>query len=131
MDVPLLLQTIRAAGGATFDPAGRPTNPGARWLYPRHPGQTVIVRASVDWEAPLRHFVETHRSLLGQNSPEWRAFGAWIHPEGDLYLDTVTGRFDREEARREALRVGEREGRRVVALFQFSSERTVPLAEEP
>ncbi|WP_216323777.1 hypothetical protein [Deinococcus aestuarii] len=130
MDVHALLQTVRAAGGATFDHGGRPVDPGARWLYPRHPGQTVILAASADWAAHLRSFMEAHRPLLEQEPPEWLAFGAWIHPGGDLYLDIVTGRFDEEEVRREALRAGEREGRRVVALFQSSSGRTMPLAEK-
>lgn len=115
------------AGGATFDSAGRPADPGDLWLFPRHPGRTLILKPSADWEAALTEFVRQHRPHLERSRTEWLAFGAWIHPDGSLYLDIVTGRLCQAEAVREARRAGEREGRRVAAIYQATTGQTFML----
>jgi len=118
-----LIREIRAAGGATCDAEGRPADPGDRWLFPRHPGRTLILEPSANWEAALTGFVERHRAVVEGSSSEWLAFGAWIHPSGKLYLDIVTGRLCQQEA----WRAGEREGRPVAAIYRASTGQTLML----
>ncbi|MBB5235839.1 hypothetical protein [Deinococcus budaensis] len=122
-----LLREIRAAGGATFGPSGQPADPGDRWLFPRHPGRTLILEPAADWEAGLRAFLQQHGPLLGEGGCGWAALGAWIHPGGCLYLDIVAGCRSRDRAVREALRAGRREGRPVAAIYQASSGQTLTL----
>jgi hypothetical protein len=63
--------------------------------------------------------------LLGETDC-W--LGTWINPQTQhCYLDITTSHPDLNEARRIALEISDREGRRIVALYNSKQNKTIYL----
>jgi len=85
------------------------------WKFPKYPGKTSILPPEVDLVQELKAFILANEALLRE--PDcW--LGTWIHPQTrQFYLDIATGHADLQEARKLALELGRREGRKIVALY--------------
>lgn len=85
------------------------------WSFPKYPGRTRILPSDVDLPAALTDFIIHNEPFLRE--PDcW--LGTWIHPEShEFYLDIATGCTDVEDAIKIARQVSERDGRKIVALY--------------
>ena len=121
-----LRAAIREHGGASACLADRRLlSPADEWLFPKYPGRTVILPPEADLLDGLQRFIADNESLLSESDCR---LGVWVHPRtGEVYLDVTTSCADLAEARRIALEVGARDGRRVVALYNAFREETVYL----
>jgi hypothetical protein len=95
------------------------------WSFPKYPGRTVILPPDADLVAELKAFIAANKPLLRE--PDcW--LGTWINPQtGHFYLDVATACADLDQARRIALEVSAREGRKIVALYNSKWKETVYL----
>jgi hypothetical protein len=95
------------------------------WGFPKYPSKTAILPPDVDLVAELKGFISAHESLL--RGPDcW--LGTWINPRNQhFYLDIATGCQDLSTARRTALEISAREGRRIVALYNSKRHETIYL----
>lgn len=95
------------------------------WAFPKYPGRTAILPPDVNLIEGLRHFILTNERFLRE--PDcW--LGTWINPQThDFYLDIATGCQSLDEARGMALEASQREGRRIVAIYNSKQKRTVYL----
>ena len=95
------------------------------WGFPKYPGQTAILPPEVDLVTELKKFVSAYEPLLRE--PDcW--LGTWINPQTQhYYLDITTSCDNLDEARRMALDISNREGRRIVALYNSKRKETVYL----
>jgi hypothetical protein len=109
-------------GGATFDLAALAfAGPGDFWYFPRYPSRTRMVDLSGLYEE-ISAFVEHNREICA-HAAVW--LGTWINPHsGKCYLDLTTRLADRDEALREARRVSEVEGRKIVTIYNPALDRT-------
>jgi len=95
------------------------------WGFPKHPGKTVILPPDADLVSELKNFITTNESLLRETDC-W--LGTWINPQTQhCYLDITTSHPDLNEARRIALEISDREGRRIVALYNSKQNKTIYL----
>lgn len=95
------------------------------WQFPKYPGRTVILPPDADLLKGLRRFITENESLLCEADCQ---IGLWVHPHtGQVYLDITTSCADLEEARRVALDVSTRDGRKIVALYNAVRGETVYL----
>ena len=95
------------------------------WGFPKYPGKTAILPPEVDLVDELKNFISAHESLLRETDC-W--LGTWINPQTQhYYLDITTSHHDLNEARRMALEIGDREGRRIVALYNSKRNETIYL----
>ena len=95
------------------------------WSFPKYPGRTVILPPHVDLVAELKTFIVANETFFLE--PDcW--LGTWIDPQTDhFYLDVATACADLDEARRIALEVRARAGRKIVALYNSKRKETVYL----
>jgi hypothetical protein len=95
------------------------------WSFPKYPARTAILPPDVDLVAALKAFIVANKLLLTE--PDcW--LGNWINPQTDhFYLDVATACADLDQARRIALEVSAREGRKIVALYNSKRKETVYL----
>lgn len=121
-----LTAAIREHGGASACLADyRLLSPDDEWLFPKYPGRTAILPPEADLLDGLQRFIVDNEALLCEADCR---LGAWVHPHtGEVYLDVTTSCADLAEARRVALEVGARDGRRVVALYNALRKETVYL----
>ena len=95
------------------------------WGFPKYPGKTAILSPEVDLAAELKNFVFVNEPFLREVDC---CLGTWINPQNQhFYLDITTSRRDLNEARRMALEIGNREGRRIVALYNSKRGETIYL----
>ena len=95
------------------------------WGFPKYPGKTAILSSQVDLVEELKVFIQTHRSVLLE-ADAW--LGTWINPSTyHYYIDITTSRKDLDEARKEAIERGRRDGRKIVALYNSKRKQTVYL----
>jgi hypothetical protein len=95
------------------------------WEFPKYPGKTVIFPLEVDLVEELRNFISANESLLRESNC-W--LGTWINSHTQhFYFDITTSCNDIDEARKTALEIGEREGRKIVALYNSKRNKTVYL----
>jgi hypothetical protein len=92
------------------------------WQFPKYPARTVILPPDVDLIAALKRFILENESLLRE--PDcW--LGTWINPQTRcFYLDITTSCKDLQEARKTALENSQRDGRRIVALYNSGRKET-------
>jgi hypothetical protein len=95
------------------------------WQFPKYPARTVILPPETDLAQELKHFISANETFLRE--PDcW--LGTWIHPQTRcFYLDITTSCKDLSEARRLALEISMREGRRIVALYNSKRRETIYL----
>lgn len=93
--------------------------PADDWKFPKYPNKTAILPPEVDLVEELKKFILANEPFLRE--PDC-SLGTWIHPQTHcFYLDIATSVSDLAEARKMALEIGDREGRKIVALY--NSER--------
>ena len=113
-------------GGVAFDlNTHRFLPPRDTWSFPKYPARTTILPPDVDLVAALEAFIEGNGPFLCE--PDcW--LGTWINPQtGYFYLDVATACADLDEARRIALEVSARDGRKIVALYNSKRKETIYL----
>jgi hypothetical protein len=95
------------------------------WQFPKYPSKTVILPPETDLVEALKSFISTNETFLRE--PEcW--LGTWINPRTlCFYLDITTSCKDLDEARRLALEISAREGRRIVAIYNSRRKEIVYL----
>lgn len=126
-------QYIQEVARATFEQGGTASRlEGSRllplldtWQFPKYPGRTVILPPTTDLVEALKRFISANEMFLRE--PDcW--LGTWINPQtGCFYLDITTSRDDLDEARRLALEISAREGRKIVAIYNSWRRETVYL----
>jgi hypothetical protein len=93
------------------------------WQFPRYPGKTVILPPEADLVEGLKRFISTNENFLREPGC-W--LGTWINPQTHcFYLDITTSCTDLNEAKRVALEISAREGRRIVAIYNSRRKETV------
>ena len=117
--------TLEKGGTASRPDTRQFLAPMDAWSFPKYPGKTLILPPEADLVGQIRAFILDNESFLSE--PDcW--LGTWIHPGTRyFYLDIVTSRPDLDEARKMALEISQREGRRIVALYHSGREETVYL----
>lgn len=98
------------------------------WEFPKYPSKTVILPPGVDLVNELRNFVSTNEPFLRE--PDcW--LGTWVNPQTRcFYLDITTSCIDLDEARRMALEVSGRDGRKIVAIYNSRQRKIIYLRED-
>lgn len=95
------------------------------WQFPKYPGRTRILLADVDLVNELKSFISANEIFLREPGC-W--LGTWINPQTRcFYLDITTSCTDLETAKKMALEISEREGRRIVAIYNSMRRETVYL----
>jgi hypothetical protein len=95
------------------------------WSFPKYPARTMILPPTVDLAVELREFITRNEALLNETDC-W--LGTWINPRTkEYYLDIATGIVDLNEARRAAIRISHKDGRKIVAIFNSKRNETVYL----
>jgi len=95
------------------------------WQFPKYPSRTVILPPQADLVEGLKNFISANELFLRETDC-W--LGTWIHPQtGCFYLDITTSCKDLYEARRMALEISAREGRRIVAIYNSMRKETIYL----
>lgn len=117
--------TIQSGGAAFALDICQLLQPRDLWEFPKYPARTTILPPEVDLAYEVRMFVSRNEDLLRE--PDcW--LGVWTHPQThDFYLDITTGCTDLDDARRMALDVSQRHGRRIVAIYNSRRKQTVYL----
>jgi hypothetical protein len=117
--------TVKSGGVAFKLDTCRFLEPTDIWSFPKYPGRTVILPSNVDLLEALAEFISRNERFL--NEPDcW--LGTWIHPQtGDLYLDIATGCEDLDEAQQKALEASQRDGRKIVAIYNSKRKETIYL----
>ena len=96
-----------------------------RWEFPKYPSKTRILPAATNLGEELRSFISANEEWL-READCW--LGTWIHPQTrEFYLDITTGCEDVEVARTMALEVSQRDGRRIVAIYNSKRKQIVYL----
>jgi hypothetical protein len=95
------------------------------WGFPKYPGRTAIVPPEEDLVIALKSFIFDNGSYL-REPDTW--LGTWINPQTDhYYLDITMSYQDFDEAKRIAIEIGVKDGRRIVALYNSRRQETVYL----
>ena len=117
--------TLQNGGTASKLNGNRLLPPMDVWQFPKYPGRTLILPPEANLTEELKHFILANESFLRE--PDcW--LGTWINPKTRcFYLDITTGCADLETARQIALEISEREGRRIVAIYNSMRRETVYL----
>ena len=113
-------------GGATarLEPAEM-LGPVDIWMFPKHPGKTVIVPPGRALLPAIQTFVQLHRAALCEQDA-W--LGTWVSPiTGYWHIDITMGCCDFNQAQQQAFAYSVRDGRAIVALYNMRQRRTVYL----
>jgi hypothetical protein len=93
--------------------------PSDTWSFPKYPGKTVILPLQVNLIRELKAFISTNDTFLRESGC---FLGTWINPQSQhYYFDIIIRCNDLTEAKRLALELSQKEGRKIVALY--NSER--------
>lgn len=97
------------------------------WKFPKYPSKTVILPPNINVAEELKRFIQVNDSFLRE--PDC-FLGTWLNPKtSHFYFDVATCRIDFEEAKQLALELGEKEGRKIVALYNSKRNETYYLYE--
>ena len=127
----LFKRYLEAVAEKTLQYGGTASNPVALeflpirdlWCFPKYPSKTAILPPTVNLTAELESFIDQNKKLLNEDDC-W--LGTWVNPQtGDYYLDVSTGIKGLEAARETAIRVGNNEGRKIVAIFNPARNETI------
>jgi hypothetical protein len=95
------------------------------WTFPKYPSKTAILPQNIDLVEALRDFISVNEQFLREFDC-W--LGTWIHPQThEFYLDITTSCADLDTARQMALETSEREGRKIVAIYNSRRKETIYL----
>jgi len=95
------------------------------WGFPKYPGRTVILPPDANLLEELRRFIEANETYLREPGC-W--LGTWVNPHTrHCYLDITTSCKDMEKARKMAMDLSAKEGRRIVAIYNSKLDQTVYL----
>jgi len=121
----VVIATIENGGTASKLDGYQLLPPADAWEFPKYPARTLILPPEADLVEELKNFISANEPLLRE--PDcW--LGTWIHPgTGCFYLDITTSCNDLNEAKRVALEISERAGRRIVALYNSRRKETIYL----
>lgn len=98
------------------------------WSFPKYPSRTVILPPTVNLTIELREFIFQNEALLNEADC---FLGTWINPRsGEYYLDVATGIADLSEARKMAIKISLKEGRKIVAIFNSKRNEIVYLWDD-
>ncbi|HLZ62020.1 MAG TPA: hypothetical protein VKR06_34175 [Ktedonosporobacter sp.] len=98
------------------------------WGLPKYPGRTMIVAQDANIAEELAQFIRDNEPFL-REPDTW--LGTWVNPRTRLcHLDITVLSPSLEDARREALRLGQKERRTILALYNFKHNQTVYLEHE-
>ena len=113
-------------GGITSQPRTyKFLEPVDAWGFPKYTSKTMIVAPEMDLNQAIRSFLTTHAHAFDEPNT-W--FGTWINPQTQhCYLDITTSHPDLGEAQCMAQRISQREGRKIVALYNTLRNQTVYL----
>ena len=119
------ITTLEKGGSASKLDTYQFLTPVDAWGFPKYPGKTAILSPDVDLVQELKIFIQAHQSVLLE-ADSW--LGTWIHPSThEYYLDITTSRKGLDEARKEAIERGKRDGRKIVAIYNSKRDQTVYL----
>lgn len=95
------------------------------WAFPKYPSKTAIFPQAINFIEALRNFIFVNEQFLRE--PDcW--LGTWIHPQThEFYLDITTGCADLDKARQMAFEASQREGRKIVAIYNSHRKETIYL----
>ena len=95
------------------------------WKFPKYPSKTAILSPETDLVGELKTFILSNELFLQESDC---CLGTWVHPQTRyFYLDIITSPQDLEEAKKMALEISSREGRKIVALYNSERNETVYL----
>jgi hypothetical protein len=95
------------------------------WQFPKYPAKTVILPPATDLVQALKNFISANETFLREPGC-W--LGTWINPQTScFYLDITTSCNDLNEAKRMALEISDREGRKIVAIYNSKRKETIYL----
>jgi hypothetical protein len=119
------IATLESGGTASRLETYQLLSPVDAWEFPKYPGKTAILPPDVDLVNAVKDFIFENEGLLRE---EDCCLGTWVNPQTQhFYLDISTSQSDLNEAKRLALEISGREGRRIVALYNSKQNRTVYL----
>lgn len=122
------ITTLEKGGSASRPETFQFLQPTDVWRFPKYPGKTVILPPDADLLEGIKQFIELNQAHL-QESDCW--LGTWINPHSKhCYLDISTSRSDLEDSRQAALAISEKEGRKIVAMYNSKLEQTVYLGDD-
>jgi hypothetical protein len=122
--IPEIATTTLENGGVAFNvDTCQFLEPTDMWSFPKYPGRTAILPPTVDLTQALVEFISRNEQFLREPGC-W--LGTWIHPQtGDYYLDIATGCRNLDEARKKALEASQRDGRKIVAIYNSKQKQTI------
>jgi pimeloyl-ACP methyl ester carboxylesterase len=95
------------------------------WSFPKYPGRTAILPPDTELIEALTNYISANEQYL-READCW--LGTWIHPQTrNFYLDIATGCEDLDTAKKLALEASQRDGRRIVAIYNSKRKETVYL----
>lgn len=95
------------------------------WKFPKYPGRTAILPMQIDLADELKNFIFANEPFLRETDC-W--LGTWINPQTqEFYFDITTSCDNLDEARKMALELSSREGRKIVALYNSERNETIYL----
>ncbi len=95
------------------------------WKFPKYPSKTAILSPQVNLTDELKNFILANEPFLRE--PDcW--LGTWVNPQTQqFYFDVATSCDDFDEARKLALELSNREGRKIVAIYNSERNKIVYL----
>lgn len=119
------ITTLEQGGAASDIETCQLLPPADAWEFPKYPQRTAILPLDVDLAAEIKAFIIANERYLKE--PDcW--LGTWINPRTQhFYLDITTSREDPDEARRVAIETSQKEGRKIVALYNPKRDQTIYL----
>lgn len=95
------------------------------WAFPKYPAKTAILPQDIHLAEALKDFILANEQFLRE--PDcW--LGTWIHPQTqEFYLDITTSCADLDTAKRMAYEASQREGRKIVAIYNSKHKETIYL----
>lgn len=120
---------IQKTGGVSASVEQRKLlNPRDSWYFPKYPSRTRIVPQSVNLLIELETFIKDNMELLLE---EDTFLGVWLNPNtGHYYIDITTSIDILDLAKKTAKDISQREGRKIVTLYNPSKNKTEYLWED-
>lgn len=119
------IKTLEKGGTASNLATYHFLSPVDAWRFPKYPSKTVILPPDKNLLSELKKFIEANEAFLRE--PDcW--LGTWINPHTKhYYLDITTSCKELEHAKRTAIGISKKEGRKIVAIYNSKLEQTVYL----
>ena len=121
----VVIATLENGGSASRIDTYQFLTPVDTWRFPKYPSKTAILPPDACLSMELKKFIDVNKTFLQE--PEcW--LGTWINPyTRHFYLDVTTSCKDLEIARKTAIDISSKEGRKIVAIYNSKLDQTVYL----